>query len=131
MIKNYIKIYYIILYIMSKDYNTKYYLELYRQEYEEYMGSSSFDNSMKLFTEEEQIIRYSKHLGFWLMKFDLIHLNKPSDYKSHSLFLLQNIAKTNDSINQMFPTDVKDIIKNMARGARDIHKQIITGSLIQ
>ena len=116
---------------MTKDYNTKYYLDLYRQEYEEYMGSSSFDNSMKLFTEEEQIIRYSKHLGFWLMKFDLIHLNKPSDYKSHSLFLLQTIAKTNDLINQMFPTDVKDIIKNMARGARDIHKQIITGSLIQ
>ena len=104
-------------------------MDLYRQEYEEYMGSSSFDNSIKLFTEEEQIIRYSKHLGFWLMKFDLIHLNKPSDYKSHSLFLWQNIAKTNDSINQMFPTDVKDIIKNMARGARDIHKQIITGSL--
>lgn len=116
---------------MVEKYDTKYYLELYRQEYEEYMGVSSYDTSNKLFTEEEQIIRYSKHLGFWLMKFDLIHSIKPSDYKTLSLFLLQNIAKTNDSMKQMFPKDVLYIIKNMARGARDIHKQIIAGSLIK
>ena len=112
---------------MIDGYNTKYYLELYRQEYEEYMGVSSYDTFEKLFTEEEQIIRYSKHLGFWLMKFDLTHLNKPSDYKTHSVFLLQNIAKTNDSIKEMFPKDVIDIIKDIAKGARDLHKTIITG----
>ena len=116
---------------MVESYNTKYYLELYRQEYEEYTGISSYDTSKKLFTEQDQIIRYSKHLGFWLMKFDLIRLNKPSDYDTHSIVVLKNIAKTNDSINQMFPKDVVNIIKHMARGARDIHKTIITGSLIK
>ena len=48
-----------------------------------------------------------------------------------TIFVLKNIAKTNDSINQMFPKDVVNIIKHMARGARDIHKTIITGSLIK
>ena len=55
------------------------YLNLYRPEYEEYMGTSSYDTSKQLFTEQEQIIRYSKHLGFWMMKYDLIQSNKPPD----------------------------------------------------
>ena len=91
---------------MSQIYNEKYYLELYRQEYEEYMKVNSYDRSEKLFTEEEQILRYSKHLSFWLMKFDLIRANKPPDYDTHIAFLVQAILKTQKYIDEMFPKNV-------------------------
>ena len=112
---------------MNKIYNTKYYLELYRQEYEEYMEVNSKERYIELFTEQEQIQRYSKHLSFWLMKFDLIQLNKPPDYDTHSTFLLQAILKTQKSIHEMFPKSVIDTIKTIANETRDIHKKLITG----
>ena len=112
---------------MATTRDNQFYLELYRQEYEEYMGTSSYDTSKKLFTEQQQIIRYSKHLGFWMMKFDLIKLNKPPDYDSHALFILTNILSTNNWISLVFPRIVVDTIQGMAIGARDMHRQIITG----
>ena len=52
-------------------YNDLLLLEAYRNEYEEFMQTSTKDKTHKYFTEVQQIVRYSKHLAFWYIQLNI------------------------------------------------------------
>ncbi len=86
-------------------------LEYYRGEYENFNGVSSFDFSIKPFTQDEQIMRYGKHISFWYMKKDQLDLINPPDKKDHEMFLNMEIKRSMCLIKLMLPRKaVKEIL---------------------
>ena len=110
---------------MLKKATLKKYLDLYRSEYEEYLNVNSFDKGYKLYSIDEQITRYSKHLSFWLMKRDELEKSKPKDFKNRGLFLHIEINRTIDTIQNMFPWETVKQIIVIADAAQEAHKSLL------
>ena len=106
---------------MLKKPTLKKYLELYRKEYEEYNNVNSFDKGYKIYDIDEQIIRYSKHLSFWLIKRYELEKIKPKDFKNRALFLHIEINRTLDTIENMFPLETVKRIIHIANEAQEAH----------
>lgn len=91
--------------------------DIYRDEFEKYTGMNTKDTSIKFFSLEEQIGRYSKAMSFWILLRDRITLSKkvnPTYYhkNENNLNYINCMIHTNMcKIDNQFPTPaVKEII---------------------
>ena len=100
-------------------------LDYYRDEYEEFMGVSTFSTNSQIFTLEEQVMRYAKHLSFWYMKLDQLKQTKPADIKYKNKFLKLETQRTIKTIENIFPDEIVSTIIEMATTTRNIHKGIL------
>lgn len=110
---------------MLKKPTLKKYIELYRHEYEEFLGVNSLDKGYKIFSLDDQIIRYSKHLSFWLMKRDELEQSKPKDMKQRSLFFHLEINRTLTTIENIFDWDTMKRIVFIANEVQESHKRLL------
>ena len=98
-------------------------LEVYRDEYEDFMETSTKDLSHRFFSEEEQIMRYSKHLAFWFMKLDAVkHIE--NEKKCIEPFIKDQIVTTMLKMRTMFPQEVIFQINKLSNNARQIHENL-------
>ncbi len=96
--------------------------DIYRDEFEKYTGMNTRDNTVKLFTLDEQIDRYSKSLSFWTLLCDKIKLSKkinPDYYEEHEKnlnYIYCMISHNQFKIESIFPLPavkrILDIVKN-------------------
>ena len=111
-------------------YNDLLLLEAYRNEYEEFMQTSTKDKTHKYFTEVQQIVRYSKHLAFWyiqLNKLKQAEEHNPAEYhiiKDREPFIKKQIVDTMAKMNNMFSQEVILKINHLANKARQEHNNI-------
>ena len=112
-------------------YNDLLLLEAYRNEYEEFMQTSTKNKTHTYFTEVQQIVRYSKHLAFWYMQLNKIkhaEEHNPQEYniiKDREPFIKKQIIDTMAKMNQMFSQEVILKINHLANKARQEHNNII------
>ena len=104
----------------------KQFLDYHRDEYEQFMGVSSLDKSYKLFSLEQQQMRYAKHISFWYMKRDEIK-NSNNNNIEQLHFLQVQIYESLKNLKQMFPNDVIEQIMKIIIDTRKIHNHIIGG----
>ena len=100
-------------------------LDFYRDEYEDFIGVSSFDTSLKSFTLEEQIMRYAKHLSFWYMKLDQLKKYNPTDIDDHKIFLKFEISRAMTTVRTILPTEAVKKIITMIVETRKIQNHIL------
>ena len=98
--------------------NEKNYVDFYRNEYEEFIGVSTLNTNLQIYTLEEQIMRYAKHLSFWYMKIDQLKQTQPADTKQKETFLTLEIQRTINSISKIIPTEIvgKKMIWQLLQG---------------
>ena len=58
-------------------------LEIYREAFEDFTGFSTTNNTMRLFTEEEQVVRYAKVLAFWHIQRKELEKLKGANYAKY------------------------------------------------
>ena len=89
-----------------------YFEEIYRDEFEKYTGMDTKDKTVKLFTEEEQVERYSRYskvLSFWVMLKGKVTLSKkinPEFYNKHKdnlNYINSMICYNEHNIKCLFP----------------------------
>ena len=105
------------------------YLDYYRDEYEDFMGVSTLNTNSQIYTLEEQVMRYAKHLSFWYMKIDQLKQTQPDDMKIKNKFLKMETQRTIRTIENIFPEEIVSQIINMAKTTRKIHQGILTNEI--
>ena len=71
--------------IKSKDFHKL--DQAFRKKHDEYMGVDSNDNTMGVFTREEQIERYAKELSFWKTEMKKVSNDKTKKNINKKLFI--------------------------------------------
>lgn len=101
-------------------------LEYYRDEYEDFIGVSTFDVSLKAFTLEQQIMRYGKHICFWYMKKDQLDFRNPPNKTDHRTFINLEIKRAMDMIKERLPKKAVEIVLIMIVETRKVQKSMLT-----
>ncbi len=93
-------------------YDFEYFVDLFREGYENFMGVSTTDVKMKFYSLEAQIDRYAKNLAFWYIQLDkTVETKNESKNKIMKIrFIKSQISRLLNSTEKLFPFEVQDLI---------------------
>ena len=91
----------------------KYWLDYFREGYEQYTGVSTTTIKKQLYTLEEQVESYSRTLAYWYIQLDMEktepHVNYPK-----SEFIKSQIVRSMNIIKDIFPSNITPTIHQKA-----------------
>ena len=96
----------------------KYWLDYFREGYEQYTGVSTTTIQKQLYTLEEQVERYSRTLAYWYIQLEMEktepHVNYPNDIQPKSEFIKSQIVRLMNIIRDIFPSNITPTIHQKA-----------------
>ena len=111
----------------------RYWLDYFRESYEQFIGVSTATIKKQLYTLEEQIERYSKNLAYWYIQLELekteSHVNYPNDIQPKSEFIKSQITRLLNIIKDIFPPIIPPTIHEKAIDIKNNTRIIINKSL--
>jgi len=97
--------------------SNKFWIEYFSKSYEQFMGVSTTNIKLKIYTLEEQMAKYACNLAYWYIQLEMTDGNEKTKKHKHiepkETFIKAQIRKLYDTIQNIFPPFVAPEIDRM------------------